>query len=1083
MRARDSFGAGRLHSPRIPAQRGGGTPPTAKQLRVLRGGAKHDAGFALLMTLVLVAFLVLLLVGLATYTRIETAITGNQQRQAQARENAVFALQVAIGQLQAHAGADTRVTATGEGTGNTAAKNYTGVWDSTTTGLTPRTWLVSGSERADATPEQILAAALDPASNTTADQEFLVGSRSVSAPADRVKVAKQDITAVGVPGQTGAVRIGRYAWWVGDQGVKAPVAVADTTDAITFAPYDSADMRARIRQQVGFGAGAAFTAATVGASGFRPGDPFFEPHDSGNSPLVANGKITSMSQISFLNFSGGLSFPAKLVGVQQNFHAWSPNNFNVLANPKLGGLRQDLSLRPDLLGAAFDAWRNYDPLTGGYMEDPAAPLSPVPDPPYDPVPVRRRYRMTPPAEAAGAVHGVAPVLGFFGLSFSIRESGISPPNMEVASRCVVSLWNPYTSSLVPESLKMEITGLPLVRVEDSAGGNHPFPLQSIMGGGGPMVLALDWTPSSTEPDRASWLPGRTYAWAAPENLSPASTGIPMVYHEPDATPTGAGQGIVRQTGTHHHLNPPGVTTPLTRTCETTIDTRLQIRLLRASDDVELARYEIVAPQFGPTSPIDIDGRSIDFAFIARLPERDELPTGATQRWLSAPGRDPRSPAFPGGGFISGANGNDPAAYGGTGVFTFVVRDGQRLLDRGGGRYGADEDVPLFELPRSPLLSLGTLQHLQLAGARPFSIGNSWGGALQLNAIPAGELFDRFFFSGAVPGVVPNVVSGAMVLPNPLLKVLRNGGTGVAVDVAEFQAAPEGQSSKFLLQGGAFNLNSVNPAAWSAVLRAVRFPAPQSYTFLEPNPASGSTADAALGSVQSGDAQFFRFAQSAHETYRADETYVQNTVSGVDQFADTHLFRRGMKTLTSAQVTALAGNIVAHITERQGQKGRYAGALLAGPFRSAEEFLQAPLDSTGSPLLLDAAGAAQSLIERAIADTDINATVAQFSSQFLTQADIMTALAPVLFPRSDTFVIRAYGEAVNPATNATEGRAWCEATVQRVPDYMEPPRNPGTATATGDAPEVLPANLTSELNRQLGRRFKIVSFRWLTRSDI
>ena len=86
---------------------------------------------------------------------------------------------------------------------------------------------------------------------------------------------------------------------------------------------------------------------------------------------------------------------------------------------------------------------------------------------------------------------------------------------------------------------------------------------------------------------------------------------------------------------------------------------------------------------------------------------------------------------------------------------------------------------------------------------------------------------------------------------------------------------------------------------------------------------------------------------------------------------------------------------------------------------------------------------------------------------------MTALAPVLFPRSDTFVVRTYGEAVNPATGATEGRAWCEATVQRVPDYFDP----------ADPAETAPAALTSTLNQTFGRRFKIVSFRWLTRSDI
>jgi hypothetical protein len=47
----------------------------------------------------------------------------------------------------------------------------------------------------------------------------------------------------------------------------------------------------------------------------------------------------------------------------------------------------------------------------------------------------------------------------------------------------------------------------------------------------------------------------------------------------------------------------------------------------------------------------------------------------------------------------------------------------------------------------------------------------------------------------------------------------------------------------------------------------------------------------------------------------------------------------------------------------------------------------------------------------------------------------------------------------------------------VPEYFDP--NP----TTGDAPEVAPAALSSAFNRANGRRFKIISFRWLTRSDL
>src|SRR5690606_33892559 len=116
----------------------------------------------------------------------------------------------------------------------------------------------------------------------------------------------------------------------------------------------------------------------------------------------------------------------------------------------------------------------------------------------------------------------------------------------------------------------------------------------------------------------------------------------------------------------------------------------------------------------------------------------------------------------------------------------------------------------------------------------------------------------------------------------------------------------------------------------------------------------------------------------------------------------------------------------------------AAGAAGGPFRSLEEFL-APTSLFAGTISNGGALAPRSLLEAAIADAGINASIPEFSSQWLTQADIMTALAPVLFARSDTFLVRTYGEAVNPArlpinhragdvipNAAIEGRAWAEA---------------------------------------------------------
>src|SRR6185436_17318708 len=49
-----------------------------------------DRGFALLLSITLLAFLLLLLLGLAAFARIETVAALMSQRQAQAREHALF---------------------------------------------------------------------------------------------------------------------------------------------------------------------------------------------------------------------------------------------------------------------------------------------------------------------------------------------------------------------------------------------------------------------------------------------------------------------------------------------------------------------------------------------------------------------------------------------------------------------------------------------------------------------------------------------------------------------------------------------------------------------------------------------------------------------------------------------------------------------------------------------------------------------------------------------------------------------------------------------------------------------------------
>lgn len=995
---------------------------------------RSSRGFALLVTITLLAFLVVLLVGLASYTRIETAVAGNTQRQEQARQNALLGLNVALAQLQKAAGPDRRVTATAEAVPNAQAQklHYTGVWNNEQP-ADPPVWLVSGLE-VGATED--IAAAIP-----VAQRIELIGTKTAGTP-NSVVATVQDIRAVGVPGTAAAATttIGRYAWWVGDQGVKAPVAVPDTSATVNYAPFGDGtaqnELGKRLRQQLTLGAGAADATGT----------PVFEPQDANNAPLVANDKLMAPGQLAFLKTPANAAVGLK--PVQDHFHAWSPNNFAVLANTKTGGLRQDLSLKPDLLGPAFTAWADYK----SYMEDFTTPTpagTPSIIPAYGVDPLRRRYKITPPATSG--VPGVAPVLSYFYIIVGVRKSNANSP-YTISIRWAAALWNPYSSALIPEDLRLEVSGLPssiMINARSStapAGSETPDVPISLSGSYGTMKLKLPWTPSSTPTsEQSSWLPGRVYNWVSTADAAFPAGGTNVGSYASRDIP-GLANGMLTTLSSAGGVNGSSM---LTLTMDET--PTLRVRLVRDSDGQLLADYRSPTyDSFSTTDEFQADKSTSPIGFIFRLKESFDTFAANPSEWLTTANRDPRNSALPPDALTTAPKSTNP-----TDCKNFItISMEERLLDRdvtNGTSY--NEDIPLFELPRAPLLSLGELQHFPMNDARPFSIGNSWGAAGQLNSLPLNSIFDQFFLSGLAPGVEVDFALGQRP-PNVLLAPLPRKIDGTPVTSSDLMAAADGRTSKFLLQTAAFNVNSVNAAAWASALRAVRFSTAKPFTYLDAESVTGTGTDGSPLEFSTANALFFRFPHSAQEVYKADDDYAQSVFSGTGAIINTPLFRRGVRALDGGQIAALATAIVANI------KSKHADS---GAFRSLEEFLN-PLT-----VLND-----QSVIEKAIADAGINAAIPEFSSQFLTQGDIMTALAPVLFPRSDTFVIRAYGEAVNPATNATEGRAWCEATVQRVPEYFD---------SAADAADVAPADLTSELNKTYGRRFKIVSFRWLTRSDI
>lgn len=96
-----------------------------------------------------------------------------------------------------------------------------------------------------------------------------------------------------------------------------------------------------------------------------------------------------------------------------------------------------------------------------------------------------------------------------------------------------------------------------------------------------------------------------------------------------------------------------------------------------------------------------------------------------------------------------------------------------------------------------------------------------------------------------------------------------------------------------------------------------------------------------------------------------------------------------------------------------------------------------------------------------------------------QADVLDRLAPVISVRDETFIVRAMG--TSPLVNGTSAKIWCEAVYQRLPEYVDASVPPHEAPLGDITPST--ASNARRVNVVLGRRFRLISFRWLTPKEL
>ena len=430
-----------------------------------------------------------------------------------------------------------------------------------------------------------------------------------------------------------------------------------------------------------------------------------------------------------------------------------------------------------------------------------------------------------------------------------------------------------------------------------------------------------------------------------------------------------------------------------------------------------------------------------------------------------------------------------------------------------GFYGASatasqgvSNVPANRVPMGPASSLGEFIHSNVVAGRTLprvthALGNSRahpmldshsvtnsGGQVSFahhlmdhSYLLNDVLWDRYFFSSIVDQtaeyagqsrsrtkVLSDLLKGEQSTLNTRLIASPHyeDSDKVAADVFQSNvSAARGLAGKLMVKG-MFNVNSDSVDAWRAMLMSLRDEAILGWQNRS-HEMYGRTGFPRMGLPLGGDP--------------AVGNQAPPDVAGAIRWA-------GFRSLSDDDIKKLSESIVIELRKR--------GDADDAPFQSLGEFANRRVgNGTGLHAL---AG----ILQTAISESGINQFNADDSKLVMlnqikamdkvgtknmhvlagqsaegapvaiTQGDLLGPLASVISVRGDTFKVRAYGDARNHDGRIV-ARAWCEATLQRLPDYLDPT----------DSPDISFNQLGSIVNQRFGRRFVMVSFRWLSPDEV
>ena len=291
-----------------------------------------------------------------------------------------------------------------------------------------------------------------------------------------------------------------------------------------------------------------------------------------------------------------------------------------------------------------------------------------------------------------------------------------------------------------------------------------------------------------------------------------------------------------------------------------------------------------------------------------------------------------------------------------------------------------------------------------------------------------------------------------------------------------------KSAKYMMVDGMFNVNSTSTQAWYALFAGIR------ERQLVYRDAAGTLQRIAVPSGKK--IAISRFDTEVSDKEMASPEFGSNLADGSKAWS-------GVRFLDDSQLRKLAEECVKQVKQR-------------GPFLNFSEFINRRLsndtlgimgalqsaidfdDKAPDPLSLNYRyknGPGYMLNKAQLGTNSFSTPDAAEGSRFagipgyVIQSDLLKPIANTLSVRDDTFRIRAYGESRDSSGNVI-ARAWCEALVQRAPEYIDPKNDSDIAARTMSGTGTFADNsVLTALNRRFGRKFQIESFRWLSNTEI